>query len=103
MKVKEMIQRLQAFVDQYGEDLEIVHSADEEGNSYATIESGSLVLVLDNPDGGSNKPVGVVIYPWEENFECAEQACLASKECGSHPYCNNGEGCDTCKVNDFRR
>lgn len=103
MKVKEMIKKLQGFVEQYGEDLEIIHAADEEGNSYSTIEPGSLALVIDNPEGGSNKPVGVVIYPWTENFEYAEQACLASKECGNHPYCNNGERCSTCKVNDYGR
>ena len=101
MKVKEMIKKLQEYVDKYGEDLEIVHSADEEGNAYSTIEPGSLALVLDNPEGRNNHPVGVCIYPWEEGFEYAEQACLASSECGNHSYCNNGEGCDTCVVHGY--
>lgn len=103
MKVKELVKELNKYMAQYGDDLEIIVSHDEEGNCYGTIDKQSLSLVLDNPEGGSNKPVGVVIYPWEEGIEYAEEACAISRECGHHPYCNNGEGCDTCKVYRYKR
>lgn len=74
MKVKELVNKLNEFTSKYGDDLDIVISTDEEGNSYSTVEIGSLALVRDNPDHGALKTMGVVIYPWEEGFDSPEEA-----------------------------
>lgn len=80
MKVKELVEKLNKYTEKYGEDLQVVISTDEEGNMYSTVEVGSLALVLDNPSMTSGKPIGVVIYPWEEGFYTAEEAIAGKKE-----------------------
>jgi len=79
MKVKELVKQLNGYMNKYGEDLDIVISTDEEGNFYSTVEVGSLALVLDHPDGVNPKPLGVVIYPWEEGFYTPEEAMLKQR------------------------
>ena len=71
MKVKEFVEKLNGYIDKYGDDLQIVISTDEEGNFYSTVEVGSLALVTGGPN---KKPVAVVVYPWEEGFYTAEEA-----------------------------
>lgn len=70
MKVKDLVKKLNEYVDKYGDHLEVVISRDEEGNSYSTVEIDSLALVRNE-----SKPVGIVIYPWEEGFNLPEEAC----------------------------
>ena len=70
MKVKDLVKKLNEYVDRYGDHLEVVISTDEEGNSYSTVEIDSLALVRNE-----SKPVGIVIYPWEEGFNLPEEAC----------------------------
>ena len=70
MKVKDLVKKLNEYVDKYGDHLEVVISTDEEGNSYSTVEIDSLALVRNE-----SKPVGIVIYPWEEGFNLPEEAC----------------------------
>ena len=72
MKVKDLVKKLNEYTKKYGDHLEVVISTDEEGNSYSTVEIGSLALVTGGPH---LKPVGIVIYPWEEGFELPEEAC----------------------------
>ena len=71
MKAKDLVKELNEYVDKYGDHLEVVISTDEEGNSYSTVEIGSLALVTGGPH---LKPVGVVIYPFEEGYDSAEEA-----------------------------
>ena len=80
MKVKELVEKLNKYTERYGDDLEIVISTDEEGNMYSTVEVGSLALVLDNPTDTTGKPIGVVIYPWEEGFSTPEEAIAGERE-----------------------
>ena len=70
MKVKDLVKKLNEYIDKYGDHLEVVISTDEEGNSYSTVEIDSLALVRNE-----SKPVGIVIYPWEEGFNLPEEAC----------------------------
>lgn len=70
MKVKDLVKKLNEYVDKYGDHLEVVISTDGEGNSYSTVEIDSLTLVRKE-----SKPVGIVIYPWEEGFNSSEEAC----------------------------
>lgn len=74
MKLKDFTKWLLKVEQDFGGDLEVVHSKDEEGNSYSTLDPRSLAIVYDNPDDPELKPVGVVIYPWIEGFGSAEEA-----------------------------
>lgn len=81
MKVKELVNELNRYMKVYGDDLDVVLSTDEEGNSYSTVEIGSLSLVLDNPEEGKHgKPIGVVIYPWEEGLYTPEDAITKGED-----------------------
>jgi hypothetical protein len=75
MKIKDIIKKLEDYRDRYGENLEIVLSIDAEGNSYSTLNEKSFGLVIDDPERKEYKAIGIVLYPWEEHFYTAEDAC----------------------------
>lgn len=75
MKVNDLVKTLQGYVDKYGEDLEVVVSSDEEGNSYSTITRGSVCECRTDIYDENAKVCGVIIYPWVEGFETPEEAC----------------------------
>ena len=58
MKVKDLIKELQLFTKKE-QELEIYLSSDEEGNSYSTIENGSI----------NHTSKAVILYPWSENVD----------------------------------
>lgn len=79
MKAKDFIKEIEKYTKTYGEDIEIIVSADPEGNSYGTTHQGSFGLIIDNPNDGPMKPVGLCIYPWDEHFQTPESACYNRK------------------------
>lgn len=75
MKVKELVYELNKIIAHYGNDLDMVLSCDEEGNSFSTLSDLSIGLVRKSSDDYNSDVVGVVLYPWEEGFRNPEDAC----------------------------
>lgn len=101
MKLRELLNELEIIKKIAGDDIEVVVSSDSEGNSFGTISHGCFSYVHEKEDDfvkaqragclsgnvqdvinkffKNAKTIGICIYPWEEGFESAEQACKADE------------------------
>lgn len=75
MTIKELITELNKISTEFGDDLKVIISTDEEGNSYSTIDRRSLSIVDKTAGDDKLEAIGVVIYPWIEGFEDPCDAC----------------------------
>ena len=97
MKIQALINELESIKKTRGADIEVVLSVDPEGNSFGTLEpycisyvfqgedkfvdahaagclSGDAQKIIDDLSSHA-KVVGICLYPWEEGFNTAEDAC----------------------------
>ena len=97
MKIQALINELESIKKIRGSDIEVVLSVDPEGNSFSTLEPQSISYVFQGEDkfvdahaagclsGDAKKiiddfynhakVVGICLFPWEEGFNTAEDAC----------------------------
>ena len=97
MKIQALINELENIKKIRGSDIEVVLSVDPEGNSFSTLEPQSISYVFQGEDkfvdtqaagclsGDAKKiidgffthakVVGICLFPWEEGFNTAEDAC----------------------------
>lgn len=97
MKIQALINELESIKKIRGSDIEVIVSVDPEGNSFSTLETQSISYVFQGEDDFVNahaagclsgdaqkivddfynhaKVVGICLYPWEEGFNTAEDAC----------------------------
>lgn len=97
MKIQALINELESIKKIRGSDIEVVLSVDPEGNSFSTLEPQSISYVFQGEDkfvdahkagclsGDAEKiiddffthakAVGICLFPWEEGFNTAEDAC----------------------------
>lgn len=73
MIISDLIKQLQAVKQDCG-DVPVVLSSDSEGNSYGTTDTqSSLTYAVDN----KGNVVGIVLYPFADGYENADEACLS--------------------------
>lgn len=72
MTIKELIKELKDVQKRVG-NVPVVLSSDEEGNSYSTLNKGSVSYAVDF--NNKNRVVGVILYPWTEGFDDPVNAC----------------------------
>ena len=98
MKLRTLINELNVLKKIHGDNIEVVIAQDPEGNGFSTLEPQSLSVVYDKEDDfikaqtygtltGPNykeivdeftkgsKVIGLCLFPWEEGFDSAEEAC----------------------------
>lgn len=97
MKIQALINELENIKKIRGSDIEVVLSVDPEGNSFSTLEPQSISYVFQGEDKfvdaqaagclsgeakkiiddfyNQAKVVGICLFPWEEGFNTAEDAC----------------------------
>lgn len=78
MKVNDLIEKLNYLKKEYGDNLNVIVSSDEEGNSFCALSSGfSLSMVFDRD---TSKPIGICIFPFSEEYESPDAACRVEEK-----------------------
>lgn len=77
MTIKEVIKELRKQAKFVGENSQVVLSSDSEGNSYSTLDVRSFWPCYEEE---TREVIGLVIIPFEEGFQEAEEAIKTGEQ-----------------------
>lgn len=78
MKVNDLIKILTGLKKEYGDNLNVIVSSDEEGNSFCALSSEFSVSMVFDED--SREPIGICIFPYSLEYESPDKTCRVEEK-----------------------